>query len=271
MMTKIFYKLSLAFALLFFSGCDMIEYHPYYVDIDGENGLTQKNVDLIEQQCKGKDTIRIVHISDTQRFYDETEAMVNSINLLENIDFVIHTGDQTDFGLPKEYSWQRAILTRLKVPYVCAIGNHDCLGSGEHAYHYMYGKDNFSLNASFLHVVSLNTNAYEYDYSDDVPNFGYIKQDIETLPDSISSTLIAMHVAPGMFLFNDNIAEYFNYVTLQYPDLKCCICGHDHRFEVLHPFGDEGPAYIQCEDAKSKSYIIYTITRNSLDYEVVRL
>ena len=177
----------------------------------------------------------------------------------------------TDFGLPKEYVWQRRILNTLKIPYITAIGNHDCLGTGEAAYHKMFGDDNFSLNAAFLHIVSLNTNAYEYDYSKNIPDFAFMKADIASLPDSVTSTIIAMHVAPGMFLFNDNVADYFNQQCLNYRDLRFCICGHDHRFEIFHPFGDDGTTYYQCDDAKSCSYIIYTVTRNSYTYEIVQL
>lgn len=270
-MTRYVYILILVVSQLLVS-CELIEYHPYYVDFDGPVHLTAHNVALIEQQCAGKDTIRFAHISDTQRWYDETEDLVNAINTIDKLDFVIHTGDQTDFGLPKEYEWQRTILMRLKVPYVCAIGNHDCLGTGESAYDVIYGPDNFSLNASFLHIVSLNTNAYEYDYSNDIPNFSFITKDIENVPDSVTSTVIAMHVAPYMYdQFNDNVAEYFNYKTTQYRDLKFCIYGHGHEHRVYYPFEDKGPVYYECASAKKKSYIIYTVTRDSYTYEVVQI
>lgn len=258
-------------ALCLLMGCDMVEYHPYDVDIDGPVHLTQKNVSLIEEQCSGLDTIRFAQISDTQRFYDDTEDLVDDINSRPDINFVIHTGDQTDFGMAKEYKWMRRVLSKLRVPYVCVIGNHDCLGSGEASYHYMYGEDNFSFNASFLHIVSLNTNAYEYDYSTDIPDFSFLKADIDSVPDSIACTVVAMHVAPGMTLFNDNIADYFNEVTLRYPDLKFCLCGHDHKFRTFSPFGEQGPLYFECASAKRRSYIIFTVTRDSYSYEVVEI
>ncbi|MBR1917878.1 MAG: metallophosphoesterase [Bacteroidaceae bacterium] len=264
-------KITYALIMALLTACDMVEYHPYDVKIDGPTNLTRTNCALIEQLCAGKDTLRFAHLSDTQRFYDETEKIVNDINHRDTIDFVIHTGDMTDFGLPKEYVWQRRILNTLKIPYITAIGNHDCLGTGEAAYHKMFGDDNFSLNAAFLHIVSLNTNAYEYDYSKNIPDFAFMKADIASLPDSVTSTIIAMHVAPGMFLFNDNVADYFNQQCLNYRDLRFCICGHDHRFEIFHPFGDDGTTYYQCDDAKSCSYIIYTVTRNSYTYEIVQL
>lgn len=253
------------------AGCDMMDFHPYDVRISGEQGLTAKNVALIERLCAGKDTIRFVQISDTQRWYDETEDIVDCINRLDSVDFVIHTGDQVDFGLTKEYEWMRDILCRLKVPFVCLIGNHDCLGNGEMTYKLMYGADNFSFNASFLHVVALNTNAYEYDYSDDIPDFAFLKDDLATLPDSITNTVVAMHVGPDMYQFNNNVADYFNYRTMMYPNLMFCICGHDHRFNAYKPFEDDGPVYYECASAEKKAFILYTITKDSYTYEVIHI
>ena len=109
-------KIIYAIAIALLTACDMVEYHPYDVSIDGPTRLTYTNCALIEQQCAGKDTLRFAHLSDTQRFYDETEKIVRDINRRDSIDFVIHTGDMTDFGLPKEYVWQRRILNTLKMP-----------------------------------------------------------------------------------------------------------------------------------------------------------
>ena len=52
----------------------------------------------------------------------------------DDIDFVIHGGDMSDFGVTDEFLWQRDIMNKLRVPYVALIGNHDCLGTGEETY-----------------------------------------------------------------------------------------------------------------------------------------
>ena len=40
-------------------------------------------------------------ISDTQRWYNSTEDVVKALNARGDIDFVIHGGDQSDFGVTK--------------------------------------------------------------------------------------------------------------------------------------------------------------------------
>ena len=86
-------------------------------------------MERIEANCQGKTTIRFVTMGDSQRWYDETKDFVKAINQRNDIDFVIHGGDMSDFGLTKEFLWQRDIMNGLHVPYVALIGNHDCLGT----------------------------------------------------------------------------------------------------------------------------------------------
>ena len=63
---------------LCFSGCDMLETHPYDVHITGERELNNKNIQLIENKMQGKKTIRFAMISDTQRWYNSTEDVVKA-------------------------------------------------------------------------------------------------------------------------------------------------------------------------------------------------
>lgn len=127
---------------LCFSGCDMLETHPYDVHITGERELTNKNIQLIENKMQSKKTIRFAMISDTQRWYNSTEDVVKALNARGDIDFVIHGGDQSDFGVTKEFIWMRDIFNKFQMPYVCLLGNHDCLGTGEDAYRAIYGDPN---------------------------------------------------------------------------------------------------------------------------------
>ena len=151
---------------LCFSGCDMLETHPYDVHITGERELNNKNIQLIENKMQGKKTIRFAMISDTQRWYNSTEDVVKALNARGDIDFVIHGGDQSDFGVTKEFIWMRDIFNKFQMPYVCLLGNHDCLGTGEDAYRAIYGDPNFAFTAGNVRFICLNTNAMEYDYSE---------------------------------------------------------------------------------------------------------
>lgn len=123
--------------------CDLIEVHPYDGKIDGGKNINARNIEKIESNTSGKKQIRFAVISDTQRWYDETEDEVAHINLRNDLDFVMHCGDLTDFGVTKEFEWQQRILNKLRVPYVVILGNHDCIGSGKDVYRVMFGEENF--------------------------------------------------------------------------------------------------------------------------------
>ena len=83
--------------------CDMIEYHPYDLDIDGETEVNARNIQRIETALDGKKEFSFAVISDTQRWYDETEDAVADMNEKGGIDFVVHTGDLSDFGMKLEF------------------------------------------------------------------------------------------------------------------------------------------------------------------------
>lgn len=275
------------------TACDMFEYHPYSIDINGRTNIHAENVERIEQLCKGRDVVRFAFVTDTQGCVDELEDAVADIRRRDDIDFIIHGGDQTDFGLPKEFVWCRDMLDKSGLPYVAVIGNHDCVGNGEHTFEYMYGKPNFSFNAGFVHFLCLNTVALEYDYSKPVPDLNFIESDRDNVMalneerDSIVHTIVVMHSRPGDEQFNNNLFKVFNYYLEQFPGADgnaeiydtgvgeagakkhaFCVNGHNHCDDVRDIY-DNGMIYYGCTDMSKRVYYVFTITKEGYDYERV--
>lgn len=253
---------------LVFASCDMIDYHPYDVRISGETDVNAHNIEQIEANCKGKTTLRFITMGDSQRWYDETEDFVNEINKRDDIDFVIHGGDMSDFGLTKEFLWQRDVMNKLKVPYVVLIGNHDCLGTGAETYRAVFGPSNFSFIAGNVKFICLNTNALEYDYSEPIPDFTFMENELTNRKDEFEKTVVSMHAHPFADVFNDNVGKVFEHYILQYPGIQFCTAAHDHGFgDVV--FFDDGMHYIISDCMKHRSYIVFTITPEKYEYELV--
>lgn len=264
MSKKIIYTIVIVLSLV---SCSLFDVHPYDGEIDGETGLNGKNTSIIENNNSGKDTIRFAVISDTQRWYDETKDEVRSINERDDIDFVIHCGDQSDFGVTKEFELQRDILSGLKVPYVMLLGNHDCIGSGKEVYRTMYGAENFSFVAGPTRFVCLDTNALEYDFSNPVPDLEYM--DSWANDKSCCNTIVVMHVPPFGDEFNNNVSKPFEYeVTQRLNNTLCCIYGHGHSTEAADIFGD-GMMYYQITCAKYRQYYVFTVSKEGYSYETV--
>ena len=139
------------------NSCDLLDFHPYDGRFDGPKDINARNIARIESATLGRDSIVFAVISDTQRWYDETHDAVNSINARPEIDFVIHCGDLTDFSATREFEWMRDELERLAMPYVCLIGNHDCLANGPRVFQTMFGTPNSSFNAGDTHFICLDT------------------------------------------------------------------------------------------------------------------
>lgn len=220
------YLIFLCLCLLLFSSCEYFRYHPYE-DVSGcERQLTQKNISLIERFGRGKDTLRFAFLSDTQRRYNDTRDAIQYVNQRKDIDFLLHGGDLTDFGVTAEFEWMYQELSKLKIPYLTVIGNHDFLGTGEHQYQEVFGPYNYSLNIGHLHIVVLNTSSREQDYTISVPDFDFLLNDIhavsvinENRPDSITHTVIMMHARPGDEQFNNNVSIPFARFIVDYPGL----------------------------------------------------
>lgn len=286
-------NITLCCCLTVMTACRNFEYHPYSARFYGSENIHSQTIRSIEAMCDGKDTICFAFITDTQAAYDEMRDAIRFLDSRQDVMFIVHGGDQSDFGLTKEFLWTRDILESQPRPFVCLIGNHDCLGTGEHTFERIYGNPNFSLNAGFVHLVGLNTVALEYDYSNPVPDFAFIEDDYVrtcSLGDSITNTIVMMHAPPHDEQFNDNVAQLFEYCVRKYPGLRTddetydgnyedetkagtrlrgfCLNGHTHRTDIKHIFGD-GVLYYGLANAADREIRIFTITKNGYECETI--
>lgn len=252
----------------FFVGCSVFDYHPYDGDINGEVGINAKNIARIEQACAGKDTVRFVWMGDTQGMYNATEKFVASVNSLGTVNFVMHGGDISDYGVTQEFEWMRDILSRLTVPYVVLIGNHDGLGSGRDVFIEMFGQPNFSFLAGKVKFVCLETNTIGVYYSIPIPDFTFLKEQLKEQRDGHEATIVAMHSPPFNDEFNNNVAHVFQRFITEFPQLQFCLYAHLHRFLEVDLF-DDGVIYYGCDSVDQYRYLVFTVTKNSYSYEMV--
>ncbi|MDH6356508.1 metallophosphoesterase [Parabacteroides sp. PF5-9] len=269
------YKKSLLFLfLLSLISCDIFDYHPYdgRLSSDTSKGINTTNLQKITWDNADKDTIRFIWFGDSGRSLDELKAFVNHANQNDSIDFAIHSGDITEFGLKKEFEWADEILKKLKIPYVALIGNHDIIANGDKVFQKVYGDENFYFQVNDLLFLCLNTNAIEYDYSMAVPDFNFIKQvrlNNAKTEKPAKRTIVTMHAPPFNEQFNNNVAEIFQEKIKEYPDLLFCLHGHTHNF-ATNDFFDDGIIYYACDNMGKRSYLIFTITPDNYSYELVK-
>lgn len=260
----------LSICLVVSTGCDKaFEYHPYDMKIEKKyQFLNHTHIEQIEQaQEVAQDSFKFIFMGDTQRCYHETELFVKAVNERDDIAFVIHGGDLTDYGLKKEYLWMAERLNKLKVPYVTLIGNHDVLGQGELLFQRIFGELNFTFTYNRTKFVCLNTNALEFDYSVPVPDFDFIAK---TIDDSaqIDQTIVAMHTQPGNVEFNNNVKNVFHEYLKRNKHLLFCVHAHEHRLIANEIFND-GIVYYGSDNIEDRNYLLFTVYPHSYKYEVV--
>ena len=263
---------AICLAATFFIGCDMIEYHPYDVSLSQKySNLNKKSIERIASlgQSSCDDTIRFAFIGDTQRSYDETRDFVKELNKADDIDFVVHGGDITDFGMTKEYLWMHDILRTLKVPYVAILGNHDILGHGKEVYRSIYGDYNFSFVFKGTKFLFLNTCALEFDYATPIPDYEFLLKEQQRKDEVYNQTIVAMHVQPFDVQFNNNTASYFESQILKFKNPLFCIHAHAHVL-MSNDFFSDGLIYYGCDDIHDRSYMVFTVAKGFYTYKVVR-
>ena len=270
------------------SSCDMVENQPYAARITGKTDLN--TIYTRELSAAGlKPPFSFAFITDTQGSLDEMRQAIGIIRSRKDIDFIVHGGDLTDFGIVKEFIWARDIMEEAGIPYITVIGNHDCLGNGNDTFDYIFGPENFSFNIGPVHFLCLNTIALEYDYSRPVPDLDFIERDILSVaetnaqhPDSITHSIVVMHSRPYDEQFNNNVAKPFNYYIRMLPGMRddddrrvdgtfargFCINGHNHQNAVTDIFKN-GVLYYQCPNMGKRTFFVFTITDNGYEYEEV--
>lgn len=292
-------------SLFLLCSCDLVKYHPYELTDDTPQGLTASNISLISQLGKGRDTIHFVFMTDTQRDYTDTREAVDFINSLPQVDFVLHGGDQTDFGLADEFRTMSSLLCGLKVPFLTVIGNHDFLGTAEYNYASIYGPYNWSLNVGHTHLLGINSNALEAEDGVEVPDYDFLNEDIQQVeslntlhPDSITQTIILSHARPGDLEFFSSLTASFLSCISQYPglnedtprltasDLKdwniddtdrqaligsyrtgFAMNGHNHHHELLRVQEGCDFLFFGCPNIKKREVYYFTLYPSGFRYE----
>ena len=212
---------------------ELFEYHPNQIRLEEhERNLTAKNLERLQKQQPG-DTLRILVMGDTQRFYDEAQDFVKKANSYPNIDFVIHQGDISDFGMTQEHRWVHDILKNLKWPYLTVVGNHDLLANGSKVYQQMYGPLNYSFTYGHTKFVFVDTNGREYGFNGKVPDIGWMTKELYQREDEdFAQAIVVSHVPPHDGDFDRNLEEAFHHALKSSRKVKLNLFGHIHNWQT---------------------------------------
>lgn len=265
-MKRILYFLSLLFL---FSCEDLFEYHPHQIRLkDDEKNLTATNLNRILSQA-APDTLQILVMGDTQRFYDAAEDFVKSANQYAHIDFVIHQGDISDFGMSQEFQWVHDIMKKLKWPYLTVIGNHDLLANGREVYQQMYGALNYSFVYGLTKFVFLDTNGREYKFNGHVPDLDWLQQELTpSIEDAWTQAIVISHVPPFDADYDQKLEMPYHQTLLDSKRVKLSLHGHQHGWDTETKY-DGSIQYYVTTTVKKRGYAYLKVWNGG--YEIERV
>ncbi len=256
------------FLLVGYTSCeDPFQYNPNEIVLsDDEKDLNRKNINRI-LNLSPSDTLKFILISDTHHEYEYLNDFVGIANTLQNISFVLVSGDVTDFGMQFEYKATNDILKKLAIPYVVAVGNHDLLGNGSAVFEEMYGKKDFSFILHGNKFIFLNTNSREYNFNGRVPDVAWLRSELKET-DTYTKAFIAGHVSPFDSDFDSALEDsYVNAIT-EFGKVKVSMHGHAHNYYLGHYYNN-GIDLLLCRDMRSREYTLFKVWDNSYSIETI--
>ncbi|MEJ8800429.1 metallophosphoesterase family protein [Pontibacter sp. H249] len=248
---------------------ELFEYHPNQIRLESdERDLTAKNLVRLQKQNPG-DTLRILVMGDTQRFYDDAVEFVKQANTFENIDFVIHQGDISDFGMTQEHKWVHDIMEHLKWPYLTVVGNHDLLANGSKVYQKMYGPLNYSFTYGHTKFVFVDTNSREYGFDGSVPDINWLRKEVYQREDEdFTQAIVVSHVPPYDADFDGNLEDAYQNVLESSKKVKLSLFGHIHNWHSNHVY-DNHILYHGTTTVKKRGFTYLKVWADGFDIQMI--
>jgi outer membrane protein assembly factor BamB/Icc-related predicted phosphoesterase len=217
-------------------------------------------------------SFRFAHVTDTHvggvTGAEDLIRTVEDINVQDEVDFVILSGDVTEFGSDDELLETKAILGKLNKPYYILPGNHDSKWSesGNNSFVRIFGAENFSFEK----------NGYLFIGTASGPNMrmapGLVPREQIVFLDSILMNMRNTD-QPVVFInhypLDQSLANWYEAIDLlKMRNIKFSIHGHGHQNKLYNFEGIPGVMGRSNLRAKSDAggYNLVTLANDSIYY-----
>ncbi len=167
---------------------------------------------------------RFAVMTDSHQNYADLKETIRNINNA-NVDFVVHTGDFTNFGSGEEYELFTEYIRALKAPLYVVPGNHDLTTHGLKIFQEVFGPTNKAVATDFGKLIFWNNNRLESGEVD----YNFLNEEIGSA-DSSKPVFLFHHQDPynslpftaaNNSLYQSNIRSHPKVIVIH---------GHLHRF-----------------------------------------
>ncbi len=179
---------------------------------------------------------RFAFISDTHigspdgAAEEDLRRTVRDINVINDVAFVVITGDITELGTDPELQLAKKLLDSLKIPWYIIPGNHDTgwSESGGLSFTKIFGNDKFYFNYNGIHFIGCPSGPYVRMSDGHVPRdaMNWMKEKLSKL-DKTKPLIFLNHYPLDAGL--DNWYEVISLLKKQNTILALCGHGHNNR------------------------------------------
>lgn len=184
---------------------------------------------------------KFAHISDTHigggaTAAEDLERTVRDINAQDDIAFVIHSGDVTEFGSDAELRQAKNILSQLNKPLYIVPGNHDTKWSesGCNSFRAIFGGDRFAFDHGGYRFIGCNSGPNMRMAPGLVP-----REDLVWLDSIVSATSPQQAIIfVNHYPLDAGLANWYQVIDiLKKRNTQVALCGHGHRNKYMDAAG----------------------------------
>lgn len=220
-----------------------------------------------------QDTLfRFALVTDThigvQTAQEDLERTVSDINQQPQVEFVIFSGDVTEFGSDEELQLAKSIISRLNKPWYIIPGNHDTKWSesGCNSFRTVFGNETFSFEHKGYRFIGTNCGPNMRMGPGQVP-----RENIVWLDEQLSKQknkqqpLIYINHYPQ----DEGLNNWYDVLDrLRGHNVKAMICGHGHANKA---YSWEGIPGVMCRSnlrakAATGGYNIVSVSGNAITF-----
>ncbi|WP_207422296.1 metallophosphoesterase family protein [Desertivirga brevis] len=254
--------------LLTILACGKVEFSPNQkFDSNTPTDLNKKNIAKLYAK-QNDDTIRFVLTGDTQRAYSASRDMVKAINSIQGVDFVLLNGDISDFGLYQEMEWINDLYSKLNMPYIGVLGNHDILANGKDIFKRMYGEENFSFIYQGVKFVCFDSNSREYNYDGTIPNMNWLNTQMAA-EIGVDNYVAVSHVPSFSDDFDPDLEKPYASLLTGNSKYLASLHAHINQTAVLYPYDNKTP-FIVTNTAAKREFFLIEIIDGKLLHKVIK-
>lgn len=216
---------------------------------------------------------RFAQITDThiggQTGEEDLRKTVSDLNQQQDIDFVILSGDVTEFGSDEELKLAKRILEALKLPLYIVPGNHDSnwSESGANSFRKVFGGETFFFEHKGYQFVGTTSGPNMRMSPGQIPreNLVWLDSVFAANPDK-DVPLISINHYP----LDSSLNNWYQLVDrLQKRNIQFALCGHGHNNRLYK--WDDIPGVMVRSNLRAKAevggYNIITLTGDSVFFQ----